>query len=259
LLLDVVRVLPYSEPEDGNLAVHERAVLVRRAEQLELAAREREPRPAAAEAARGGARQLLFELGEVPESLLDRIGERTARLAAPALAGRRHDGPEQRVVVMAPAVVAYRRADILGDAVDPAQQILQCLLLQLGMLVERGVQVVDVRLVMFPVVDLHGLGVDIGFQRPEIVRQWRQGLRHGPLLRGLTGRPILHALCHRSATPFAAGWRAAGKMHGQRADFKPTRPRVARRVVPDDIVYCRNPEGTRSVPRPRPGAKEHAS
>ena len=75
----------------------------------------------------------------------------------------------------------------------------------------------------------------------------------------LTGRPIFHALCHRSATPFAAGWRAAGKMHGQRADFKPTRPRVARRVVPDDIVYCRNPEGTRSVPRPRPGAKEHAS
>src|SRR5207249_10193305 len=91
LVLEVVRVLPHIEPEDGNLAVHERAVLVRRAEQLELAAREREPRPAAAEAARGGARQLLFELGEVPESLLDRIGERAARLSAPALAGRRPD------------------------------------------------------------------------------------------------------------------------------------------------------------------------
>ena len=159
---------------------------------------------------------------------------------------------------MAPAVVAYRRADILGDAVDPAQQILKRLLLQLGMLVERGVQVVDVRLVMFPVVDLHRLGVDVGFQRPEIVRQWRQGVRHDPLLGGLTGRAILYALCHWSATPFAAGWRAAGKMHRTRADFKPVRPRVARRVVRDDIVYCRNPGPSRSVPRPRPGAKEPA-
>src|SRR5213082_3690640 len=110
---------------------------------------------------------------------------------------------------MAAAVVAYGRADVLGDGVDPAQQILQRLLVPLGVFVERGVQVVDVRLVMFPVVDLHRLGVDVVFERPEIVRQWLQGMRHGPLLGGLTGRAILYALCHWSATPFAAGWRAA--------------------------------------------------
>jgi len=159
---------------------------------------------------------------------------------------------------MAAAVVAHRRADVLGDAVDPAQQIVQRLLVQLGVLVERGIEVVDVRLVMFSVVDLHRLGVDVGFERREIVRQWRQGMRHGPLLGGLTGRAILYALCHRSATPFAAGWRAAGNMHGPRADFKPARPRVAHRVLRDDIVYCANPGGPRSVPRPRLEAKEHA-
>src|SRR5919197_4320588 len=161
------------------------------------------------------------------------------------------------MVVMTAAVVADGRADVLGDAVDPAQQVLERLLLQLGMLVERGVQVVDVCLMMLPVVDLHRRGVDVGLQRPEIVRQWRQGLRHGPLLGGLTGLAILYALCHWSATPFAAGRRAAGKMHGLRVDFKPTRPRVARRVLRDDIVYCRNPGPLRSVPRPRdqePGA-----
>src|SRR5207237_7280988 len=103
---------------------------------------EDEPRPAAAKPARRGTRQLLFELGEVTEGLLDRIGECAARFAAAALAGRRHDRPEQRVVVMAAAVVAYGRADVLGDGVDLAQQIFQRLLVQFVELFVRSVKVV---------------------------------------------------------------------------------------------------------------------
>src|SRR5947209_19817582 len=108
LILEVVGVLPSVEPEHRNLPVHEGAVLVRRAQDLELGARDSEPRPAAPEPAGGGGGQLLLERDEAAERLLDRVGQRAARLAAPALAGRRHDRPEQRVVVVAAAVVAHR-------------------------------------------------------------------------------------------------------------------------------------------------------
>src|SRR2546430_11833022 len=44
------------------------------------------------------------------------------------------------------------------------------------MLGKRVVEVGDVRLMMFAVVDLHGLRVDVGLERREIVGQWRQYL-----------------------------------------------------------------------------------
>ena len=43
---------------------------------------------------------------------------------------------------------------------------------------DRCVKVVDVGLVVLAVVDLHGLGVDVRFQRIVGVRQCRQGVRH---------------------------------------------------------------------------------
>src|SRR6266516_5386557 len=104
-------MFPHVEAQYGNLPVHEWAVLVRRARQLELTAPapQGEPRPAAAEARGGRGRELLLEPGEVAEGLLDRVGERAAGLAAAALPGRRHDGPEQRVVVVPAGVVAHGR------------------------------------------------------------------------------------------------------------------------------------------------------
>jgi hypothetical protein len=108
--------------------------------------------------------------------------------------------------------------------------------MQLGVFVERGVEVVDVGLMMLPMMELHRLGVDVGLERSEVVRQRRQGMRHDPLLRDLTGGSYVSNWCVHVTTPLAAAWPAAGKMHGARADFKLGRPRVARPVARDDIV-----------------------
>src|SRR5262245_3631258 len=61
LILQVIGVLPDVDSEDrGTAPVHERVVLVRRADDLELAlARRDDPGPAAAEPAQGGLLQLL--------------------------------------------------------------------------------------------------------------------------------------------------------------------------------------------------------
>src|SRR5439155_24035447 len=69
LILEVVGVLPHVEPEHRDLPIHERAVLVRRTRDLELTARDGEPRPAASEPAGGGGGQLLLERAETAERL----------------------------------------------------------------------------------------------------------------------------------------------------------------------------------------------
>ena len=56
------------------------------------------------------------------------------------------------------------------------------LLLQLGMLLERGVQVVDVRRVMLVVMDLHRLLVDVRLERVVVVRQRWNCMRHSSSL-----------------------------------------------------------------------------
>src|SRR5579872_4005887 len=76
LILQVVRVLPDVDAEDDLLAFHQRAVLVRAALDGELAAVVDHPRPAAAEAADAGLRELLLERVERSEGSVDRVGDR---------------------------------------------------------------------------------------------------------------------------------------------------------------------------------------
>ena len=61
-----------------------------------------------------------------------------------------------------------------GTRVDAAEQILDALRLQLGMLLERGVEVVHVGLVMLAVMDLHRLLVDVRLERVEVVGKRRK-------------------------------------------------------------------------------------
>src|SRR5882757_375627 len=61
LVFQVVRVLPDVDAEDGLLALHQRAVLIRGAFDHELAALIDHPGPATAEAADAGFRQLFLE------------------------------------------------------------------------------------------------------------------------------------------------------------------------------------------------------
>src|ERR1043166_3227499 len=96
LILEVVGVLPHVEAQQGSLALHERTVLVRRAEHVEPVARQGEPRPAAPEPRAPSGGQLLLEGRDAAERLLDRRGELASRLSAAALAGGGPDRPEQR-------------------------------------------------------------------------------------------------------------------------------------------------------------------
>src|ERR1041385_4332260 len=178
LVFQVVCVLPDVHAEDRDLLVHERAVLVGPAADFELAVRDGQPSPAAAELAGCGGGELLLEFREVAEGLPNAVRERAARLATAAFAGGRHDGPEQRVVVMAAGIVTNRRANVVGHAAQVAQQVFEVLVGQLRVLAQRVVEIVDVGLMMLAVVDLHGLRVDMRLERPEIVRQRRKRMWH---------------------------------------------------------------------------------
>jgi hypothetical protein len=75
---------------------------------------------------------------------------------------------------VAAAVVAHRRLDVVGHAVDVLQQVVEALVVELGMLVERGVEVGDVCLMMLAVMNLHRLAVDMGFERRGVIGQRRK-------------------------------------------------------------------------------------
>ena len=96
------------------------------------------------------------------------------------------------MVDVASAVVADRAANIFGNGIQVAQQILGAFLVQFGMLVERRIQVLDIGGVMHVVVQMHCLFVDGGFERRVCVRQRGQFMRHFYFLQNL---------CHFSFPP----------------------------------------------------------
>ena len=67
-----------------------------------------------------------------------------------------------------------------GNTFRSAIKCLDRLALMIGMVLERGVQIVDIRRMMLAVVDFHGLGIDVRLQGTKVVWQRRQGvLGHG--------------------------------------------------------------------------------
>src|SRR5947209_2242012 len=91
---------------------------------------------------------------------------------------------------MAAAVVADGGTDVVGNRVEAAQQLLQAPLSELGVLGQRIVEIRDVGLVMFAVVDLHGLRVNVRLQRREIVRQRRKLVSRELLYLRHCARPV---------------------------------------------------------------------
>ena len=130
---------------------------------------------------------------------------------------------------------AVRQAGGLGD------QRIRRLRRQVGMAFDGGVELVDVRLVVFGVVDFHRLGVDVRLQRVVRVRQTgesRSHLRYSFLqgarkraqlvsrcsarpVRGLRARP-----CARRNRP--AGPRSCGRVGSDRAVSKEPVTRLTR-------------------------------
>jgi hypothetical protein len=80
---------------------------------------------------------------------------------------------------VAAAVVTDRGPNRLGDAADAQEELVEGPPRQLGGLLERRVQVVDVGLVVLGVVDLHSSRVDVRFERVVRVRELRKGVRGG--------------------------------------------------------------------------------
>ena len=72
---------------------------------------------------------------------------------------------------MAAAVIANRRADLFRDCVEVLQQVFDRQFLEVGMVRQSLIELGDVGLVMLAMVDLHGLGIDVGLQRIERVAQ----------------------------------------------------------------------------------------
>src|SRR2546422_1388914 len=177
LILQVVSVLPHIDTEHRGQVFHVRAVLVRVRLDQELSARIRQqPRPAAAELADARFLELLLERVVAAERAADRIAQLAGRSAAPI---RAHDGPEDRVVRVPARVVAQDGAHVFRHRADSAEQVLDRLLGQLGVLLESAIGVVHVSGVVLVVVDLHRLGVDVRLERIERVREWWKLICHG--------------------------------------------------------------------------------
>jgi len=167
-------VLPDVDAEDRRLVVRERRVLVRRGDDRERAAVEHEPGPAAAEAVHARLVHLPLERIEAAERALDRIGELAVGLASV----RAHDLPEETVIQMAARVVPHGCAFVLRKLIETRDHFLDRSVRPLGAL-EGRIRLVDVRLVVFVVMDTHRLLVDVRLERRVVVGKRRNLERHG--------------------------------------------------------------------------------
>jgi len=65
---------------------------------------------------------------------------------------------------MAAAMVAHHGADCLGHVVEVAQKCVHAQVAEGGLFLERGIEIGDIGLMMFGMMNLHGAGIDEGFQ-----------------------------------------------------------------------------------------------
>src|SRR5690348_12202251 len=122
LVLQVVGVLPDVDAQQWPAALRQGRILVGRAGDDQLAVGGDQPRPAAAEPLHGVVLELGLERVEAAEVALDGVAERAGRLVAGV---RAHDLPEERVVVVAAAVVAHGGAGLFvhRQALEVAEQL----------------------------------------------------------------------------------------------------------------------------------------
>ena len=157
-------MFPHVQPQDGRLAFHDRAVLIGRGIDFEIARTvPGEPGPAGTEARRARGRELLLHGVETAEGTVDRRGQVARGVSAAAAA---HDRPELRVVGVAAAVVAHGGLDrVRHDGAVVRQQFVQALAGQVAVVRQGVVQVGDIGVVVLAVMDFHGTRVDVGLER----------------------------------------------------------------------------------------------
>ena len=159
-------MLPDVDPEQRDVALHDRRVLVRGRVDREARAVPDEPGPAAPEALHASVVDRSAQVVEGAERVLDRRAQHSAGLAASV---RAHDLPEHGVVGVAAGVVPDGGLLVLGEGVEVREHALDRCIRELRPL-ERGVRVRHVRPVVDVVVDSHRLRVDMRFERVVGVR-----------------------------------------------------------------------------------------
>ena len=253
LVVQVVRVLPDVEADDGRAALHQRGVLVgHRLDAERAVGGEAQPGPAAAEARGGRLGELLLEAVEAAERGRDLVAQRAGRRAA--LAGA-HDGPKKRVVRVAAAVVAHGRADVLGHLAHVGHQRLDALVRKRRMVRERLVEVGHIGVVVLTVMDLHRLRVDVRLERIVRVRKGRQLIGHRNAPRGFLFTVRTHSQAapisnqaFRAASPRRT--RGAGTAPSSRPSPRPSRPRCSKLQSNDGSCrknhYCRSRRTSRT-------------
>ena len=167
LVVEVVGVFPDVEAEDGGAFAtgdgfaHDGGVLVGGGGDGEFAVEDDEPCPAGTEAGGGGFREFGFEVIEAAEGGVDGSGERAG--GETAFTGA-EDGPEERVVYVTAGVVADGGADSVGDSGEVADEGVGGFGFEVRVGGEGVIEIGDVRLVVFAVVDFHGARIDVGFE-----------------------------------------------------------------------------------------------
>ena len=176
-------MLPDVETDERGAAAatgrftHDGAVLIRGAGHGESAVGlDDEPGPAGAEAGQGSIFESLLEGVEGAEGAVDRGGEiaggGSARVGA-------ENAPEKGMVGVTAAVVADRVADALRHGAEVGDQLVNGLAFEIGIALERLVEVGDVGSVVFAMMDFHRLRVDVGFESVQCVGEGGEFVCHG--------------------------------------------------------------------------------
>lgn len=130
LVFEVVGVLPHVNAQEGGVAFHQGRVLVGGAVDVQFAVFVLDqPAPARAKAGQAGLGHLGFEFLEGAKGGVDGLGQLAGGLLG-AAGGQ--DVPEQGVVVVAPAVVAYGGADVLGHLGNFGEQVFDAPVMEFG-------------------------------------------------------------------------------------------------------------------------------
>jgi len=159
LLLQIIDMLPQIQSKNRLLAFGQGAVLVGGGHDLKRAAVPHQPGPPAAEKQGGRRGKVALEAPEITPTILDGGGNTALRWDILF-----EEGPEKRMIGMAPSMIANGRSDVFRHGSEVFQQLFSRALFQFAMALEGGIELVDVGLVVFGMVDYHGAGIDVRFQ-----------------------------------------------------------------------------------------------
>ncbi len=151
LISQVVGVLPHIASQQSGSTVEQDAFLVGQREDLQLlgAGVDHEKCPARTELLRRGGRELLLECVKTAEVALECVGQSTLRCRV----ARWPDHlPEELMVGVSTTLFAHGLADLVWHLIEAAEQIFDDQSVQLWVPGDRGVEFVDISLVMLVVV-----------------------------------------------------------------------------------------------------------